>query len=367
MTLTIELLAVAGAALVAGAAVGWLLALGRARASAAVARAEAGTRLSLAQADLAHERQAASGAGQGGRGEVGGLAAAPARPRSAICAPAPANWARRAKRWARLETELVKERQAFEERVATFRDAEHRLSETFGTLSAKALDASNARFLDLANARFATLKSDAEGDLDRRQAEIGGVVTPMKDALLKIESSLASVEQARQHDKGAIGEQLSAMASAQQTLASETSRLVKALQAPHVRGRWGELQLQRVVELAGMEEHCDFESQRTFTGDDGALRPDLVVTLPGARTVVVDAKAPVTAYLEAVSAPDEAAKVALMRDHAAQVRAHVDEARRQGLLVAFRVDAGLRRAVPAGRVVLQRGRSARPRRCSNTA
>ncbi len=324
MTVTSDLLALAGRALAVGALLGWTAARWRASAAALVARAEADGRLARAEGDLARERQAASDRAKDAEARWADLQGRLlASERDARALAAELGQAREAR--VRLETEAAKERQAFEERVATFRDAERRLTETFDALSARALDVSSSRFLDLATARFATLKSEAEGDLDRRQAEIGGVVAPMRDALQKIESSLASVEQARQHERGALGEQLSAMASASQSLSAETSRLVKALQAPHVRGRWGELQLQRVVELAGMEEHCDFTSQQTLQGDEGALRPDLIVTLPGGRTVVVDAKAPVTAYLEAVSAADEAGRIAGLRDHAAQVRAHVSK------------------------------------------
>jgi DNA recombination protein RmuC len=322
MNFTTDGLVIVALALLTGLAAGWFLARARASSAAAVAQAEADGRLAVARAEVSHERQAAVERSKEAEAKWADLQqrllTAEREARTAAADLAQAREAR-----VRLETEVAKERLSYDERIAAVKDAERRLAETFDALSAKALDASSARFLELASTRFATLKSEAEGDLERRQAEIGGVVAPMRDALQKIESSLAAVEQSRQHDRGAMGEQLSAMASAHQSLASETQRLVMALQAPHVRGRWGELQLRRVVELAGLEEHCDFETQQSMAGDDGVQRPDLVVTLPGNRTVVVDAKAPVMAFLEAASATDEATRVALLRDHAAQVRAHV--------------------------------------------
>ena len=127
----------------------------------------------------------------------------------------------------------------------------------------------------------------------------------------------------RSEDKGSLLRHLETVALGQQGLQTETGRLVRALQVPHVRGRWGELQLQRVVELAGMEEHCDFGTQQSVAGEEGLLRPDLVVTLPGGRTVVVDAKAPVVAYLDAINAVDDETRDARMRDHATQVRNHI--------------------------------------------
>ena len=145
----------------------------------------------------------------------------------------------------------------------------------------------------------------------------------MKEALGKIAQTLAEVERVRGEDKGRLLEQLGQVQAAHQALEGETRKLVSALQVPHVRGRWGELQLQRVVELAGMEEYCDFRLQPSVQGESGTLRPDLIVTLPGGRTVVVDAKAPVTAYLDAVAATDDAEREARMRDHAARVKAHV--------------------------------------------
>ena len=145
----------------------------------------------------------------------------------------------------------------------------------------------------------------------------------MRTALDKVEQTLAAVEAGRQQERGQLSTHLEALAGGQKELETETRRLVQALRAPQVRGRWGEIQLRRVVELAGMEEHCDFEVQQTVGGESAMLRPDLIVTLPGTRSIVVDAKAPLMAYLEAAEAAEPEVREARLRDHAGQVRTHV--------------------------------------------
>jgi DNA recombination protein RmuC len=222
-----------------------------------------------------------------------------------------------------LAAELAKEREGFQERLAAYQDAEERLEKAFKALSAATLDANTARFLELAAARFETLKGDAQHDLTARQQSIQAVLDPMRSALEKVEKTLADVESTRQQERGQLSTHLTSLAETQKELETETRRLVQALRAPQVRGRWGEIQLRRVVELAGMLEHCDFEVQQTVTAEAAVLRPDLIVTLPGARSVVVDAKAPLMAYLDAVEAGESDVREARLRDHAAQVRAHV--------------------------------------------
>jgi DNA recombination protein RmuC len=319
---------------VVGLILGWSVGWGRARSQAAVAAADAETKLALAMADrqlqqarlestVEQERQAASARAREYEDRLREVQARASnlenehqRVLEDLSSVRETN--------ARLETQLASDRQAFEDRLTAVRDAEERLTRAFGLLSAEALDASTRRFLELAVSRFENLKSDAARDLAVRQAEIAGIVSPMKEALQKVEQTLATVEQARSEDKGRLTAELGNVATAHQALQDETRKLTRALQVPHVRGRWGEMQLRRVVELAGMEEHCDFNLQQSLAGDDGVLRPDLVVTLPGGRAVVVDAKAPVVAYLEAVNLPDEAARDARMRDHASLVKAHIN-------------------------------------------
>jgi DNA recombination protein RmuC len=224
---------------------------------------------------------------------------------------------------ARLEARLEAERLGFHERLAAYQDAEQRLERAFQALSAASLDASTRRFLDLAAERFESLRGAAQHDLAERQQSIQAVLDPMRTALDKVEQTLAAVESTRQQDRGQLTTQLVSLADGQKGLEAETRKLVQALRAPQVRGRWGEIQLRRVVELAGMEEHCDFKVQQTVAAESATLRPDLIVTLPGGRSVVVDAKAPLMAYLEAVEAADPDARDARLREHAAQVRAHV--------------------------------------------
>ena len=209
------------------------------------------------------------------------------------------------------------------ERLAACQDTEQRLERSFQALSAASLDANAGRFLDLATARFESLRGAAQHDLAERQQRIQAVLDPMRSALDKVEQTLAAVESSRQRERGQLSTHLTTLAEGQKELGTETRRLVQALRAPQVRGRWGEIQLRRVVELAGMEEHCDFELQPTLAGESSVLRPDLMVTLPGDRCIVVDAKAPLMAYLEAAEAAEPDVRDARLREHAAQVRAHV--------------------------------------------
>jgi DNA recombination protein RmuC len=204
-----------------------------------------------------------------------------------------------------------------------YQDAEQRMKETFASLSASSLDANSRRFLDLAAAKFELLSTGAQRDLSERQQNIAAVVEPVKTALGKVEAVMTAVEATRQEERGQTAAQLASLGEGQAKLETETRRLVQALRAPHVRGRWGEIQLRRVVELAGMLEHCDFEVQATITGEESSLRPDLIVTVPGGRSIVVDAKAPVMAYLEAAEATEADVREARLKDHAGQVRAHV--------------------------------------------
>lgn len=166
-------------------------------------------------------------------------------------------------------------------------------------------------------------RHEAEARLTARHGNVAELLAPIRDTLGRYDEALAQLSRAQAHVAGQIGERLEAVVMSGERLRRETQQLSQALRAPAVRGQWGELQLRRVCELAGMLAHCDFEPQVTVRGDDGALRPDLVVRLPGDRRLVVDAKAPLSAYLEASAAPDERTRQARLSDHAAQVKAHV--------------------------------------------
>ena len=209
-------------------------------------------------------------------------------------------------------------------RLDAERQAESRLRETFSALSAEALRQNNSSFLELAEARLRDAQRSAASDLELRRRAVDDLVRPITTALEKVDGKIREVEKERAASYAGLIEQLKAMGRSQQALQAETGNLARALRAPQVRGRWGEIQLRRVVELAGMLDYCDFEEQVTTAGDGGCLRPDLVVRLPGGKTVVVDAKAPMAAYLDAMDGPgDEGAREQLLRNHARQVRDHM--------------------------------------------
>jgi DNA recombination protein RmuC len=199
-----------------------------------------------------------------------------------------------------------------------------RQADQFRALSAEALAANNAQFLDLAESRLREAQSAATGDLDRRRHAVAGLVAPLEETLHEVEGRLRDLEAARLGAYAALTEQVTASRTAAEALTAQTAALATALRAPSAQGRWGELQLRRVVELAGMAERCDFAEQVQLEGPDGALRPDLVVRLTGGRCVAVDAKVSLAAYLEAVGAGEEAARDERLRAHAKHLRAQVD-------------------------------------------
>src|SRR5581483_541739 len=206
---------------------------------------------------------------------------------------------------ARLTAELEAERRAAAASLEVLRTAEAKFRETFEALSADALRRNNTSFLELAKEALGQYQQAASGELQQRQAAIDDLVRPIRESLEKVDTKLQDVEKSRVEAYAALREQVRSLNSAQQQLQSETANLVKALRMPAVRGRWGEIQLRRVVEMAGMVEHCDFEEQRTAETEDGRVRPDVVVRLPGGKHVVVDAKAPLMSYLQAVEASDD--------------------------------------------------------------
>ncbi len=242
----------------------------------------------------------------------------------------------RSGRVAELEARLDLERAAAAEKLALVDDARAKLSDAFKALSADALRATSASFLELARTSLEKYQEGARGDLDKRERAIAELLSPVKESLGKLDQEIRTIEKAREGAYGAVTAHLRAMAEAQGELRTEAANLVRALRAPQVRGRWGELQLRRVVELAGMIDHCDFHEQQSADGDGGRQRPDLVVHLPGGRNVVVDAKAPLQAYLEAVEAKDEATRRARLADHARQIRDHVQALSRKAYWELFK-------------------------------
>ena len=224
---------------------------------------------------------------------------------------------------ARAEAEIAAERRASAEKVSLLKDAETSLREAFSALSSDALRQNNQSFLDLARTSLTEFQQTARMDLDGRHKAIEDLVQPLRESLNKVDGKLQEVEKNRIGTTSALTEQLRSLHQAQQTLQVETGRLVQALRSPNVRGQWGELQLRRVVEAAGMLEYCDFDLKESVAADGSRLTPDMIVRLPGGRNVVVDAKVPSSAYLDAMEADDELVRNTKLRDHARQLRDHV--------------------------------------------
>jgi DNA recombination protein RmuC len=226
---------------------------------------------------------------------------------------------------ANLKAQLEGERRAAQERSESFKQAAGELSEKFKALSRDALKDNNQSFLDLARATLEKFQTSAQGDLELRQRAIDQLVKPLKESLERVDGKIGEMEKARAGAYSELREQVRALATSQLQLQSETGNLVKALRTPHIRGRWGEIQLRRVVELAGMLQYCDFTEQETVTGEDGRIRPDVIVRLPGGRTIVVDAKVPFDAFYESISTTDDVVRVERLKDHARLVRAHIGQ------------------------------------------
>jgi DNA recombination protein RmuC len=207
--------------------------------------------------------------------------------------------------------------------------AEQHLSDVFQSLAAQSLQANSEQFMQLARLQFEGLQTSARGELEKRELEFAKLVGPVRDSLAKVEVRIGETEKERVGAYQSLLAQVHALSQGQTDLRRETGNLVGALRRPSVRGRWGELQLKRVVELAGMLEHVDFVTQPQVATDQGDLRPDLVIQMPGGRRLVVDAKAPLEAYLDSLEANDEALVRAKLADHARQLREHVQKLSRK--------------------------------------
>lgn len=224
---------------------------------------------------------------------------------------------------ARLESSLEAERKASNEKIELVTRASEDLRNSFKALASDALKTNNTSFLQIAQETLKRFQSEAQGDLETRQKAVADLVTPVRESLNKVDAQIQQMEVARGKAYGDLHAQVQSLIVTQKELQSETGNLVRALRTPNVRGRWGEIQLRRVVEIAGMLSYCDFAEQETITTDAGRFRPDVVVKLPGGKTVVIDAKTPLQAFLEAFEAQDEDTRRACLANHARQVRDHM--------------------------------------------
>jgi DNA recombination protein RmuC len=238
-------------------------------------------------------------------------------------------------RTSELSARMEDERKAAQEKLALLSEAREKLSDAFKALSAEALKSNNQSFLALARTSLEKFQEGARGDLEARKRSIDELVNPIKDSLGKVDSKLGELEKERVAAYSTLTEQVRSLAMTQSELKGETSRLVRALRTPNVRGRWGELQLRRVVEIAGMVNYCDFTEQESVNTDQGRLRPDMIVKLPGGKNVVVDAKAPLEAYLNACECEDEPRRLAYLQHHARQIKDHMTRLSSKGYWEQF--------------------------------
>jgi DNA recombination protein RmuC len=225
---------------------------------------------------------------------------------------------------ARVESALDSERKTSNEKIELVTRASEELRNAFKAMASDALRSNNSSFLVIAEETLKRFQSQAKGDLDARQKAVADMVAPVRDSLNKVDAQIQQMEVARGDAYGELRSQVQSLITTQRELQSQTGNLVRALRTPNVRGRWGEIQLRRVVEIAGMLPYCDFTEQESVTTETGRLRPDLIVKLPGGKHVVVDAKTPLQAFLEAFETTDEDARRVCLANHARQVRDHMN-------------------------------------------
>ncbi len=224
---------------------------------------------------------------------------------------------------ARLNAVMASEKAAAGEKLEMLNKTAAEMRETFKALSSDALRDNSQSFLDLAKSTLEKYQVEAKGDLEVKQKEVASLVAPIRESLEKVDAQLQEVEKVRREAYGGLSEQVKSLVMTQEKLHSETENLVNSLRTPNVRGRWGEVQLRRVVEISGMLRHCDFVEQTSVTTDEGRLRPDMIIKLPGGKEVVVDAKVPLLAYSESWKAQSEESRNAHLKNHVRQIRDHM--------------------------------------------
>lgn len=218
---------------------------------------------------------------------------------------------------------LGEERRVTQEKLGLLGQAQQQLSDAFKALSADALKHNSESFITLAKSQLQLFQNGAQSDLEMRRKSIDELVKPLKEGLENVDKKIQDLDKARVESSVALTEQIKNLTAAQAGLQGQTQNLVNALRAPTVRGRWGEMQLRKVVEMAGMLEYCDFEEQVSASTESGRLRPDMVIRMPGKKSVVVDSKVALDGYLNAIESKDEETKLSFLRDHARQVKTHL--------------------------------------------
>lgn len=224
---------------------------------------------------------------------------------------------------------------AAQERYRMLENIRSDMTEAFKSVSTGVLKENNASFLDLAKMTLSAYLDSAKTDMDARSKAVTHVVQPLKESLDKYDQHVSAMERDREKAFGGLSKQVENLISSQNELQKETNKLANALQVPHVRGRWGEITLKRVAELSGMQNRCDFFEQQTARTEDGAMRPDMIVQLPGNRQIVVDAKVPLAAYLEALEAKDDIAREQKLADHAKHMQGHIHKLGQKSYWAAF--------------------------------
>jgi DNA recombination protein RmuC len=219
---------------------------------------------------------------------------------------------------------LASERRNTEEKLQLLSAAGEELKVQFEALAASALQNNNSNFLELARSTLEKYQSQARGDLEAREKAVETLVKPIAETLKQVDEQVRELEKSRAQAYGTLTAQVASLLDTQKVLQTETSNLVKALREPQARGRWGELQLRRVIEMAGMLDYCDFDEQKSVTNEDRRYRPDVVVKLPGGKNIVIDSKVPLTSYLAALECEDPTGRATWITDHARQLKTHID-------------------------------------------
>jgi DNA recombination protein RmuC len=334
-----------GAGIILGILVGWLWATVRAKAALARAQIEAEGRIRAAESSLAEVRAqlpALQDSLAAKEKEIAGLqqalrleSEAKAKAQTALehmqagkeeLEALRGRIQAEGERRVAAETQLREAQANLEEQKKVLAEAKKNLAETFQALSAEALKSNNQAFIALARSTFETIQAQAAGDLATRQQAIDALVVPLKDSLSRYEEQIQEMEKARQNAYGTLEEQLRSLAAVNQQLQEKTSTLAITLKGgSQARGRWGEMTLRNVAQLAGMSVHCDFSEQESLPAESGRLRPDMIVRLPGNRRIAVDAKVPLQAFLDASAATREEERTACLARHAGLVRTHMNQ------------------------------------------